>query len=39
MHTFRLPQIHQRPLLTSVAACAVLLGLIATVLFVAGGQH
>jgi cell division protein FtsI/penicillin-binding protein 2 len=38
MHTLPLPQIHQRPLLTWVAACAVLLGLIATVLFVAGAN-
>ncbi len=38
MHTLPIPQIHQRPLLLWVACCAVALGLIAAVLFVAGAH-
>lgn len=38
MTSLPLPQIHQRPLLNGVAACAVLLGLIVAVLFVAGAN-
>lgn len=36
--TLPLPKVHQRPLLTWIAACAVLLGLVAAVLFVAGAR-
>lgn len=38
MHTLPLPQIQQRPLVTWITACAVLLGLLAAVLFVAGAH-
>ena len=38
MTTLPLPQIHQRPLLTWVAACAVLLGVVSAILFVAGAN-
>jgi cell division protein FtsI/penicillin-binding protein 2 len=38
LSTLPLPKVHQRPLLTWIAACAVLLGLIAAILFVAGAR-
>ncbi|WP_395744785.1 hypothetical protein [Prosthecobacter sp.] len=38
MNTLPLPKIHQRPLLLWVAGCAVALGVIAAVLFVAGAH-
>lgn len=38
MNSLPLPQIHQRPLLNWVAACAILLGLIMAVLLVSGAN-